>query len=131
MNSGNIVVAPLSKRQHPLYGVIDAPITRKLFGEVLASRRCEPVIARAAVLKRLAPLAVQPSFQKQSLQRGVKRPLFDAKNIRGDLLDRLSDLETMELCGSFEDTQDQHVEGAGRDFVSHSHDIASLCACTR
>src|ERR1700693_4022464 len=77
---------------------------------MLAAQRGQPVIFRTAVVSRLAPFGVDQALQLQPVQRRIKRPLFHAQHLIGDLLDELRDTVPVHPAAR-EGFENQNVEG--------------------
>jgi hypothetical protein len=81
-----------------------------LFGrELLASGGRQFVIARLAIVVRYSPFSFDPPLRFQTIERGVKRTLFDTQNIFRYLLDPVRYRQPMS-CIVLERFEDQHVE---------------------
>ena len=64
---------------------------RGLDAECAASGRRESIVFRAAIVVGELPVAVNPFFLFQSLERGIERSLIDLEHAVGGLLDALCD----------------------------------------
>src|ERR1700744_3050287 len=91
---------------------------RDLNAQLLATRRSELVVARPAVACRRAPLCGHPSLDEHALQCRIERTFLDLQHVLSGLLDRVGDLEAMQLAIPRESFQDQEIERSGRDFVA-------------
>lgn len=85
---------------------------------MLFARRSEAIVFELALaIFGGFPAGGQPAFAFQAMKRGVKRTVFDLKNLVGGALDVLRDL--MSMGGSEEQgAQDEHVEGALKQGVT-------------
>ena len=93
----------------------DAPVGVHLALELLSSGGGELVVARAAILGGARPRAADPAFHQHALEGRVERSLLDAEHVARAALNRLRDLEAVQLAVAGDGGEDEHVEGAGRD----------------
>ena len=78
---------------------------------LFAARRGQFVVARPAIVIGHAPLRLDPTLRFQTIERGIKRTLFNVQNILRHLLNAIGDREPVPRI-MLERLQDQHVERA-------------------
>src|ERR1700734_2185107 len=81
------------------------------FGELLPTKRSQPVVLGAPVVGRLAPFGINPAVELQAVERWIQRALFDAEDFVGCLFDDLGDSIAV-LRASGQRFQNEHVERA-------------------
>src|ERR1700761_6755852 len=91
---------------------------RDLHAQLPATRRGELVVARPAVACRRAPFCGHPALDEHALQCRIERTFLDLQHVLSGLLDRVGDLEAMQLAIPRESFQDQEIERPGRDVVA-------------
>ena len=96
-------------------------------GELFASERGKPVIARAAVVVRDAPSGGDPAILLHAVQSGVERALFDAQHLFGHFVDTEGNAPTVHRP-ELKRFQDQESERALEDVafvLAHGSSIDS------
>jgi hypothetical protein len=72
-------------------GAGELAVALGLASQLLAASGCQFIEAGAAIVGRNAPFPLDPTVQLQSLQRRIERAFFNAQNVVGQLLNKLSD----------------------------------------
>src|SRR2546423_11531208 len=84
---------------------------REVRAQRLPSRGGEPVVLGSAILLRESPLAVDPAFALEAIERRVKRALFDLERFASFLLDPAPDAVAVHASPA-QRLEDHDFEGA-------------------
>src|ERR1700733_10089780 len=106
---------------------------RDLNAQLLGARQSELVVARPAITRSRAPLCGHPAPDEHALQCRIERTFLHLQHVLSGLLDRVGDLEAMQLAISGESFQYQEIERSGWNFVAGvRHSISRPCiVCLR
>src|SRR5687767_9903874 len=87
----------------------------RLVAQRAPARARESIVARAPVVRRFAPLALDQPAVLQPLQRRVERALIHLELAPRDLLDPLADAPAVQ-GRERQRLQDEKIDGAAKDF---------------
>src|SRR5580700_5998072 len=93
-------MSPLGGAQNGLDCLVPATVIGQFGFELLAAIRCEPIETDFAICFGNPPLGSHPSFEKDSLQRGVKTAFLHVQHLGRECMNPLSDCVPMQRAGA-------------------------------
>lgn len=122
--------APFGDAEDAAHHVGDAAPVFRFSLKLFTAGPGDGVEASSAIVFGGAPLGGDPSFVKESNQRGVDRALIDLERFLADLLDAAGDAVTVERAHGGEGFENHEVESALENFGSRTgwHDVRGTLA---